>query len=73
MKTDNEQQAKAWCFDNGVSESEIIAAWNDALSQGAFLIRNLNAHGHNWTQLPPHLLSQLIERYGAARNGGEQE
>jgi hypothetical protein len=63
----NEQQehmnrAKAWCFDNGVTEAQIQAAWNKSLETNA-IIQNLNKHGNSWWWLPPHLLQQLFDRY----------
>ena len=61
--TDKEQRAKAWCFDNGVTREQITTAWNNALAAGNMVIKNLHQHGHKWTILPEHLLSQLIENY----------
>jgi hypothetical protein len=55
-------RAKSWCFDKGVTESEIQAAWDNAKDKSP-VIRNLNDHGHSWWWLPPHLLQQLIDRY----------
>jgi hypothetical protein len=59
----HETRAKAWCFDNGVAEVEIQAAWDRAVKADAPVVRNLNRDGYKWWWLPPHLLKQLIERY----------
>ncbi|MDO3681959.1 hypothetical protein [Paenibacillus ehimensis] len=56
-------RAKAWCFDNGVSEEEIVTAWNNALDKGVPVVKSLNRDGYKWWWLPPHLLSQLHLRY----------
>ena len=61
---DKMSRAKAWCFDNGVSETEIQAAWEAALEAGVKVVKNLDDHGCKWWWLPPHLLQQLIERRG---------
>lgn len=65
--TNDEQEhmarAKAWCFDNQITEDQITAAWNRALRDGLFLVKNFATHGHTWWRLPPHLLKELINRY----------
>ena len=60
----DEERAKAWCFDNKRTEVEMVAAWNNAISQGNFVISNLDKNGKTWTHLPNHLLKDLIGRYG---------
>jgi hypothetical protein len=59
--------AKAWCFENGVTAKEVETAWQNALTRENFIIKNLNAHGQTWEDLPKHLLAQLVERYGQAK------
>jgi hypothetical protein len=65
--TNQEQEhmnrAKAWCFDNGVTEEQIQTAWDNAKENGVLVVQNLSKHGHSWWWLPPHLLQQLFDRY----------
>lgn len=64
MNKDDEEhmtRAKAWCFDNGVTEAQIQAAWDKA-KETVFVVKNLHQNGKTWWWLPPHLLKQLIER-----------
>lgn len=63
MNNLNKQRAKAWCFDNSVSEKQVRASWDNALSKGQSVITNLAQHGHDWRALSPTLLKQLVERY----------
>jgi hypothetical protein len=55
-------RAKAWCFDNGVTEVEVQTAWDNA-KETNHIIKNLHGHGQSWWWLPPHLLKQLVARY----------
>ena len=57
-------RAQSWCFENGVMEVEIQGAWDKALDQDNPIIKNLHTHGFTWRKLAPHLLTQLIQRYG---------
>lgn len=59
-------RAKSWCFDNGITESEIQAAWDKA-KEANHIIKNLNEHGKTWWWLPEHLLKQLIERHSSVK------
>ena len=59
---DKKSRAKAWCFDKGVSEAQIQAAWDNAKDKSP-LAKNLHKNGFTWWWLPPHLLEQLIKRY----------
>ena len=60
----DEERAKAWCFDNNVTESMMILAWNKAIAQGNFVLSNLDRSGKTWKHLPNHLLKDLIGKYG---------
>lgn len=64
--TDKETMAKAWAFNNGVSQEQIEKAWDNAIEKGNFIIRNLDKNGKKWWWLGdnPTLLQQLIERFG---------
>lgn len=59
----NGQQAKAWCFDNGITEEQVQASWVNAIAQDNFVITNMSKNGKCWRDLPTHLLEQLVERY----------
>lgn len=63
MRASTRNRAKAWCFDNNITEEQILKAWNKALEQGVPIVKNLDNHGHTWWMLPPHLLEQLLRRY----------
>ena len=65
--------AKAWCFDNSVTEEQVIQAWDNALKARNFIIKNLNSHGYKWWWLPEHLLKQLIERYSETGDSNGQD
>lgn len=58
--------AKAWCFDNGISLEDIENAWDKAIKENCFVVKNLDKNGYKWWWLGdnPKLLSQLMERYG---------
>ena len=60
---ENLTRAKAWCFDNGATEEEMVTAWNNALEQNVTVVKSLNRDGYKWWWLAPHLLKQLHERY----------
>ena len=62
-KEERMNRAKAWCFDNNVTEAEVKDSWDNALKLGIPIIVNLNKHGNDWWSLAPHLLEQLVERY----------
>jgi len=62
-KLEKMNRAKAWCFDNDVTEEEVEKAWNNAIALGVPVIVNLNKHGNEWWILAPHLLRQLMDRY----------
>lgn len=56
--------AKAWCFDNGITEEQVKAAWDNAAGIGNQVINQFIRSGMTWCDLSPRLLGQLIERYG---------
>ncbi len=53
--------------ENGLSKSDVDALWKEA-KQSNLIVQNLAEHGKNWTDLPVHLIKDLIKRYG---NGGK--
>ena len=53
-------RAKAWCFDNGVTVSQMEKCWDNALKDGHKMITSLDAHGHQWSILPKHILTNYL-------------
>jgi hypothetical protein len=62
---------KEYAFDNGFTNEECIAAWENAKTQNK-IIKNLDEHGRTWPNLPIHLFRELMKRY-AVYNGLESE
>jgi len=62
-----EQRAKAWCFDNGITVTQMEACWNNAIEAGNFIIKNLDSHGKEWWSLPGHLLKEFTDKYSDVR------
>lgn len=58
--------AKAWCFDNGFSLEDVEKAWDKAIKENCFVVKNLDKNGYKWWWLGDNaiLLSQLMERFG---------
>ncbi len=61
---DRMNRAKAWCFDNKVAIDDVEAAWENAKAKDVMVVNNLSKNGKKWWWLAPHLLNQLVERYG---------
>ena len=68
-KKEKENRAKAWCFDNGRTVEEMERAWEKGVEAGNPILKNLDRHRHTWLDLAPHLLPDLLKRYGENQNG----
>jgi hypothetical protein len=69
MEDSKMQRAKVFCFDNSITLKDLERAWNNAVAQEQPIISNLHRNGMKYWELAPHLMKQLIERYGEESRG----
>ena len=59
--------AKIYCFDNSISTETLQDAWDRACdpATGNSIIQNFAKNGLDPFDLPPHLIVDLLKKYGS--------